>query len=406
MDTLIVGLVALDTISQLTGPTVILDSNPGKTRSSVGGVGYNVGLAYKYGLESHDFKSTCRLVSAVGADFAGHSILEQMRESQIDTTGISVVENIETALYLAILDKSGDLALACADMAIMEDSGILAHIKAQIERAQPKFAVVDCNLSSRGLDAIIDTCAKLTIPAKVIIEPTSAPKLARLAQVNSARLKVFPHNQIELITPTKDELAQIFQSFSLRELFDDYDNWFPVLDSLGVSAVFRDRMANLAAKNATMKYLLDEGILQQSFQLLPYFPNILVKLGARGCVLVKLSSSVADYKSVPTTSAYAPRFTICSEGRELEEGRKLGVVVQHFGVPSENEKLEIVNVTGAGDSLLGYLSLTLAETNWLGSEIETLEGEWGKWESIHNSQLASGKTLVSDQAVSPEIKNI
>lgn len=406
VDTLVIGLVALDTVSRLSGPTVRQDSNPGRSRSSIGGVGYNVSLAYKYGLESQRKNGSCRLVSAVGDDFAGRSILDQLRSNNIDTSGVSVVEAVETAQYSAILDVNGDLELACADMAIIEDATFTNHVVGQINRAQPRFVVVDCNLLPRGLDAVVDACSKLSNPAKVVVEPTSAPKLARIANVNSARLRVFPNNHIELVTPTADELDQMFQSFSQRDLFDDYDHWFPVVDSLGINSQFRDRMEVLAAKNLDMKYLLENGILQQSFQLLPYIPNILVKLGARGCVLVKLSGSVTDYRSVPTTSQFLPAFTMFSEGREIDEGKKLGVVVQHFPVPPANENLDIVDVTGAGDSLLGYLAASLANVDWLGCEIDSLEQEWGKWENIHKSQLASGKSLASHGAVSPEIANI
>lgn len=405
VDTLIIGLVALDTVSTLTSTTVMHDSNPGSLKSSVGGVGYNVSMAYKYGLESQGKKGSYRFVSAVGDDFAGHSILKQINEKYHDISGISVQNGKQTAQYSAILDSDGLLLLACADMAIMEDVSLVKHVSKQIERAQPRFVVVDCNLLSAGLDAVIEACSKQIHRPKIIVEPTSQPKLARIAGINSRRLSVFPNCNIHMITPTSDELSQIHQSFAMRELFDDYDYWFPVLDSLGIDSTFRDKMSALAAKNPTMKALMDTGVLQQSFQLLPYTPNILVKLGPRGCVLIKLSTSVADYKSVPTTSAYAPEFTLTSIGREVD-GNRLGVVVQYFPIPSENEDLAIVNVTGAGDSLLGYLSSTLVAEDWMSYHIESLEQEWAKWESIYKSQLASGKSLVSEDAVSREIGQI
>ncbi|SGZ55838.1 CIC11C00000004109 [Sungouiella intermedia] len=263
-------------------------------------------------------KGSYRFVSAVGDDFAGHSILKQINEKYHDISGISVQNGKQTAQYSAILDSDGLLLLACADMAIMEDVSLVKHVSKQIERAQPRFVVVDCNLLSAGLDAVIEACSKQIHRPKIIVEPTSQPKLARIAGINSRRLSVFPNCNIHMITPTSDELSQIHQSFAMRELFDDYDYWFPVLDSLGIDSTFRDKMSALAAKNPTMKALMDTGVLQQSFQLLPYTPNILVKLGPRGCVLIKLSTSVADYKSVPTTSAYAPEFTLTSMGREVD----------------------------------------------------------------------------------------
>lgn len=381
------------------------DSNPGTLTSSVGGVGYNVSLAYKYSAASLQFPTGCRLVSAVGDDFAGHSILRQLQAKKIDTSAIAILP-AKTAQYSAIVDAAGLLVVACADMAIMEHGDLPPHLARHIAAAQPKLVVVDCNLSARGLDAVVEAAGQLSHRAKVIVEPTSAPKLARVAGLNSARLRVFPHNQIDMITPTADELERIHASFARRELFDDYDHWFPVLDSMGIDSSFRDRMGALGAKNTAMASLLSRGVLQQCFQLLPYIPTILVKLGAQGCVVASLNTSVSDYKSVPTTSPYAPQWTVVSQGREVEEGHYLGVVVQYFPVPTANEKLDIVDVTGAGDLLVGSLSSSLAKTDWLTPQIESLEHEWGKWELVHRAQLASGKTLMSAHAVAPEIADL
>lgn len=115
---------------------------------------------------------------------------------------------------------------------------------------------------------------------------------------------------------------------------------------------------------------------------------------------------MTSYKSVPTTSDFKPTFTITSHGREVEDGKKLGVVIQHFAIPTENEGIAIVNTTGAGDSLLGYLSSALSNHDWLTLEIETLEQEWALWEAIHKAQLASGKTLKCAAATSEEIASI
>lgn len=406
MDTLIVGLIALDTISRVSGSVVLEDSNPGILTANIGGVGFNVSLAHKFGLQSQDLKNNYRLVSAVGNDFAGRTVISQVHACGEDTSGIYVAKGQKTAQYSAIMDSKGDLVVAVADMSIMEDSSWEKHIAAQIKRGQPRFIVADCNLLSKILDSVISESKKLAIQPKIIIEPTSQPKLARINGLSSRNLSVFPNNSILMITPTAAELESIYASFSYRELFDDYDEWFPVLDSLGVNAQFRDRLESIALKNPVMSLLLKRGTPQQATQLLPYIPNILVKLGAEGCVLFRLSTDVTSYKSVPTTSDFKPTFTITSHGREVEDGKKLGVVIQHFAIPTENEGIAIVNTTGAGDSLLGYLSSALSNHDWLTLEIETLEQEWALWEAIHKAQLASGKTLKCAAATSEEIASI
>lgn len=398
VDTLIIGLVAMDTISKTAGKAVMGDSNPGKLTTSIGGVGYNVNFFYKSSVKTGSLKVSSRLVSAVGSDFAGKSILSKMTSSGEDTSGIYVLADKETAQYTASIDKNGELIVAVADMAIMEDSSWMDHITREINRAQPRYVIIDCNLLPKLLSHVVTQTKKLSLLPKIIIEPTSQPKLARISEMELKNLGIFPNNFIMLITPTSAELETIFSTFNTRKYFDDYDEWFPVLDALGIDANFREKLSALANKNELMAYLLKEGLLQQAFQLLPYTPNILLKLGAQGCVLIRLSTDVTSYKSVPTTSSYKPSYTMTSTGRDLEDGKKMGVVVQHFPIPVENENLEIVDVTGAGDALLGYLSSSILDSDWLRSDIESLEQEWGMWESIYNAQLASGKTITGKQA--------
>lgn len=405
MDTLVIGLVAMDSISTLSAKPVLGESNPGRLRSSVGGVGYNVCLAHQYGLQSQGRHETVRFVSAVGDDLPGTSVLRKMGDSGSDASGLKILPNVETAQYSAILDLDGSLVVACADMAIVESDALVQHLENEITRAQPRVIVVDCNLLVRALDTVLATARTLTLQPKVVIEPTSVPKLARISQVNSRRLGVYPHNTVDMITPTAAELAQIHASFATREFFDDYDNWFPVLDSLGIDATFREKMAALAAKNDACRHMLAAGTLQQAFQLLPYIPNILVKLGDKGCAFIRICANANDYKSVPTTSKYAPTFTLVSQGKQFDE-KRVGIVVDYFAVPSENENLTIVDVTGAGDSLVGYLTSTLYKENWLGDEVLSLEQEWWRWEAVHKAQLASGKSLQSTDAISTDIRKI
>lgn len=399
VDTLVIGLVALDTISVLESTTVLHDSNPGKTRSSIGGVGYNVALAHNLGLESQKRSDRVRFVSAVGDDAAGQTITEKL---SIDSSGITKIDDVRLAAYNAVIDKQGELVVACADMSIFESDKLASHWENQIKLSLPKQIVVDCNLLKSSLDSVMKAALEASFPPKVIVDPTSAPKLRRISGISSSRLKVYPKNIITMVTPTGAELAEIYLAFAARELFDDYDDWFPVLDSLNIDLNFRERLAAVGRKHPAFDHMLSQGILQQSFQLLPYIPNILVKLGELGVVLVRLTETASAYKSVPTTLRFAPTVTVVSEGKTLDEQRQFGAVIQYFAVP--DKLLTVKNVTGAGDSLLGYLSSTSAD--WLVQELTSLEQEWGMWQAIHNSQVASAMSLQSDDAISPKIATI
>lgn len=400
VETLIIGLVAQDTISVLDKKASMGDSNPGKLRSSIGGVGFNVSLAHKYASNS-----TYRFVSVVGDDFAGKLLLNELEKTHGDVSGIKVEPSSLTAQYTAMLDPQGELLLACADMSIFEETAVLSFLKEQVLRAQPETIVVDCNLSSEVLSLLLEVAKKdLGYQPKLIVEPTSGPKLGRIAQVNTRNLDIFPKNTISMITPTVAELENIHSNFS-RELFDDYDEWFPALDSLGINSQFREKLAVQANKHDVLKLLLEKGVVQQCLQLVPYIPNIAVKLGKKGVVLVKLSTDVDSYKSIPTTSPHAPAFIYTSQGQVVEDQR-VGVVIEYFPIPPENENLKVVNVTGAGDTFLGVLSSYISKNDWLGSEVKNIEQEWAMWESFYNAQVASGLSIQSHEAISPHIRQL
>lgn len=401
VETLIIGLVAQDTISVLDKKASMGDSNPGKLRSAIGGVGFNVSLAHKYASNS-----TYRFVSVVGDDFAGKLLLNELKKTHGDTSGIKVESSALTAQYTAMLDPQGELLLACADMSIFEETAVLSFLKAQVLRAQPETIVADCNLSSEVLSLLLEVVKKdLGYQPKLIVEPTSGPKLGRIARVNTRNLGVFPKNTISMITPTVAELENIHSNFSRRELFDDYDEWFPALDSLGINSQFREKLAAQANKHDVLKLLLEKGVVQQCLQLVPYIPNIAVKLGKKGVVLVKLSTDVDSYKSIPTTSPHAPAFVYTSQGQVVDDQR-VGVVIEYFPIPPENENLKVVNVTGAGDTFLGVLSSHISKNDWLGSEIKSIEQEWAMWESFYNAQVASGLSIQAHEAISPKIKQL
>lgn len=406
ISTLIIGLIAQDTICTITGDVVMQDSNPGLITSSVGGVGFNVALANHYSLNSKNLTNKSRLVSALGDDIAGAGILTLLKDYGIDHNGVKTLSGCKTAQYVASIDSNGHLLLASADMRIIESPQCVDHIVSEIGKSQPKLIIVDCNLLKNGLDAVLEAASSLPITPRIIVEPTSAPKLSRLVEVNTSRLKVYPQNLILMITPTAEELAVIHSSFGKREFFDDYDSWFPLLDLMGIDSLFREKMVSLAGKNEAMKHMLEKGIVQQAVQILPYIPKILVKLGSRGCVLFSLNTNVNDYKSVPTTSPFKPTFTLISKGRNYEEGKTLGITIEYFAVPPENANLSVVDVTGAGDTLLGCLVALLAQNDWLTDGVELLEQEWGKWEGIYKSQVASGLTIESSQAVSEAIRTM
>lgn len=424
---MVIGSVALDSIARINSDkTVSKNSNPSDIKSSIGGVGYNVFLASKYSLQSlkvsHDIKdiSDTELVSLVANDVAGNLIFSNLKD-KYNNQGIKKINASDhsTAQYLAIHDNGGDLLLASADMKIIELQAFLDHLKHRLFESHNDSIVLDCNLSTDAMNVVAENVRESENEKIMIVEPTSPVKSRKISELAKENLQVFPHNTLSMITPTTAELSSIHESFDKRGYFDDFSGWFPVLDSLGINSQFRETLNSLSrSKHEVLKEALVMGYLQQVFQLIPYIPHILIKLGEKGVLLVSLSTNVTTYASIPTSSNYAPEFTLYSSGNKYSssttnEQKQMGIVIQYFPIPEANKDIQIENSTGAGDSFLGFLTASLLvadqlipEGKFLASEISCVEQEWFKWETIYKAQLASGLSLQSTSAVSEGIAHL
>ena len=70
---------------------------------------------------------------------------------------------------------------------------------------------------------------------------------------------------------------------SNADLFERED-WWQIIDTIGLSSSgSREKLVSL-----TSATLVDEGVPQQSIQLLPYVPTLLTKLGSQGVLMTQL----------------------------------------------------------------------------------------------------------------------
>lgn len=120
------------------------------------------------------------------------------------------------------------------------------------------------------------------------------------------------------------------------------------------------------------------GIMQQAIHLSPYFPNQLIKLGAKGVLSVRLVH--VDDEAPPTGCLLSPG-----------TGPFRGLSVKHF--PAETPA-EVVSVNGVGDTFLGVVLGNLSQAK-----------SWSRYEhNIVAAQKAACLTLASSESVNPEIR--
>lgn len=162
------------------------DSNPGKIKFTPGGVGRNI--AQNLAL----LGNKAWLLSAVGSDFYGQSLLTQTNQSGVYVDKCQIVPGENTSSYLSLLYNTGEMLVAINDMNI--SNAITAEYLAQhrefIQRA--KVIVADCNISEEALAWILDNAANVP----VFVDPVSAWKCVKVRD----RL-----NQIHTLKPNRLE---------------------------------------------------------------------------------------------------------------------------------------------------------------------------------------------------------
>ncbi|KAG7815847.1 hypothetical protein KL928_005186 [Ogataea angusta] len=361
----VIGSVALDSTSTV-GTVRLHDSCPGRTEYSVGGVGFNVALA----AAAVGGPQNVALVSGLNqADVAGKTVMAAFAEHGLRTDGLVDLAG-RTAQYTSVHDGRGELVIACADMAIVEQLAP-QHVVAKLGQLDPNYVLMDTNVSETVMDAVFDHCNGAT---RLVIEPTSGTKARKLAK--TTKLGCFPDNRVHLVTPTVLELESLYDAFYTAGRFEAVSSWFNVLDSLNIGSALRNKLE----KQPLARKYLEKGVLQQAFQLLPYFPAILVKDGRNGVVLVEIVGSET------AEGAPSAAFSVLHRGRN-----GLGVLVSHYAAPKIEEK-NIKSVTGAGDSLAGYLLAKLAQTRGLPFAA-------GRDALVHGAQRAAVASLHTPNAV-------
>jgi pseudouridylate synthase / pseudouridine kinase len=171
------------------------------------------------------------------------------------------------------------------------------------------------------------------------------------------KLGLFPKHSINVITPNILELKAMYNAAQENGLFEGSE-WWSILDSFKVTSQFRQGSELLDHAEIDVEILLRkitpgkdssvvdskggnidpplpgliiEGSVQQAMSLLPYIPNVLIKLGPQGILCVRLFPKDAAINDTDNTLRL--------------RGAHVDVIVRYFpGLKTQG----IVSVTGAG----------------------------------------------------------
>ena len=169
--------------------TVPFDSNPGNIHTSPGGVARNIAE----NLSRLGFQTV--LLSAVGQDAFGNTLIRDCGENGIDASHLYRDAEHASSVYLDILDECGDLYVAVDDMEIT-DCLPVSYFKENAALIREAAAVIlETNLSAKAIEAVCAIAEEGSVP--VYADPVSAAKAPRLLPV-LARLHFIKPNRLEL----------------------------------------------------------------------------------------------------------------------------------------------------------------------------------------------------------------
>lgn len=181
----VVGGVNMDVGGISDRPLIPADSNPGRVRMSLGGVGRNI--AHNMTLLGLD----ARLITVFGDDVYAQKIMASCGELGIDLSMSLRVPGDATSTYLYIGDPSGDMALALSDMEIYRHltPDVLAARSNWMNNAQ--VLILDTNIPA---DSINWLCDHVKIP--IFADPVSVSKAGKLRNV-LGKLNTIKPNRLE-----------------------------------------------------------------------------------------------------------------------------------------------------------------------------------------------------------------
>ena len=235
------------------------------------------------------------------------------------------------------------------------------------------------------------------MPKSTVIFPAVA------AALNSASIARAP---VTFATPNVLELAHMYQEACASPLeLTAHKYWWQVVDHMGLGSDFRMELEQLSRRSAigdepaptgNLSFLVDNGIAQMAINLLPFFQHLIIKCGERGLIAAFRISGEHAHKSAWATQS-SNIFA-----RQIVARNKSGssvVVLKHFP-PVQVPEEKIVNVTGAGDSLVGSMLATLSRSPDAFENPDSLD------ELVEQAKLEAVYQLQRENAVSPRLSNL
>ena len=146
----VLGGCNMDIIGFPVQKLVLQDSNPGKVKMALGGVGRNIAENLVH------LGVPTKLISAVGDDLHGKRILEHASKIGLDMKHSLVLSQMPTSTYLAILNETGDMEAGISQMEVLDEITIdFIQNKRQVIESS-KLCIIDTNIPAAVIHYVLD----------------------------------------------------------------------------------------------------------------------------------------------------------------------------------------------------------------------------------------------------------
>lgn len=294
----VIGGANMDIAGMSFKELVLKDSNPGKLNFSMGGVGRNIAD----NLCRLDIKT--ELLTLLGNDLNGQNIKNQCQELGIGMNYTDILEDTSTSCYLSVLDDTGDMAVAIADMAIYDKLDIQFIKERESIIRGSSLCIVDTNIPKETLEYIVEN-----FETPIFLDPVST--------VKSLKIKDFI-GKFHTIKPNQIEAEKLLN----MEIKDESD-----LEMAGA------KFLELGVKNVFIS-LGAEGVFYKN-------ANTSGKIKATGKIKVANATGAGDAFMAGIAYAFLHNLSI-------EEAVKTGIATSLIAISSEetinkNMSVELIN---------------------------------------------------------------
>ena len=206
-----IGGANIDRKFHIRGPVQFGTSNPVSSMHSIGGVARNI--AENLGRLSHSVS----LITTAGKDTDWQAI-ETASEAFINLKEVEILQGFSTGSYSAVMDESGELILATANMDVYEELKPIIMMKHDVLLSTAPCIIIDLNCPKETVEYIQQFAIARNVP--LVIVPVSSPKMDRLPDnlngvtwfiCNTDEAETLLHKQIQTAADYLKALPEIMQ---------------------------------------------------------------------------------------------------------------------------------------------------------------------------------------------------